>query len=429
MANKEYKIWDPIHNFISLTAEEIDVLNSRPLQRLRHIHQLGLSHFIYPGANHTRFEHSLGVMELATRVFDVVTHPHHLAHLSTESLRELSERAEWARWRQELRMAALCHDLGHLPFSHAAEEELLPEGWKHEQLTKAIIESEQMRLMWDKFDPPLRPRQVARLAIGYKKYREERFTSWENILSEIIIGDAFGADRMDYLLRDSYHLGVPYGTFDHYRLIDTLRIVPQHPSDDIEPSKELTLGVEEGGLHCAENLLLARYFMFTQVYYHKVRCIYDIHLNDFLKQWDRLSDGKFPTDVDAHLDLTDNEVMGSMMKAAYDDTLDNHENARRIIRREHFRKIYSPTPTDVRDTRERVFKALSCKFGKENVREYHKLPEGEVQDFTVLVDGRPHSAMALTDVIRRTLGAKADYIFIHPDYLENAKALVDEMRK
>lgn len=174
-------------------------------------------------------------------------------------------------------MAALCHDLGHLPFSHAAENELLPDGWDHERFTVELIRSDEMKKIWSRMK--LDCEDVAKLAVGPEHYKESRFDDLEAILSEIIVSDAFGVDRMDYLLRDSHHIGVAYGRFDHYRLIDTLRILPK-ASDDNLGSQELGLGIEVGGLHSAEALLLARYFMFSQVYCHHVRRIYDIHLKE-----------------------------------------------------------------------------------------------------------------------------------------------------
>ena len=153
-------------------------------------------------------------------------------------------------------MAALCHDIGHLPFSHAAEE-LLPKGWSHERIGADMIKSPEMRSIWDALRPHLMPEDIAKLAVGPKILTSEQFSTWETVLSEIITGDAFGVDRMDYLLRDSHHAGVSYGKFDHYRLLDTLRILPHHAST--EPA----LGIEEGGVHSAEALLLARYFMYT----------------------------------------------------------------------------------------------------------------------------------------------------------------------
>ena len=141
-----HEIRDPVHVFIRMDSDERRVLDSRPIQRLRHIHQLALSYLVYPGATHRRFEHSLGVMELAGRVFDVITRPENLRHDSVRGL--IPKGDELPYWRRVLRMAALCHDVGHLPFSHAAEKELLPEGWDHERLTLEIIRSVEMKEIW-----------------------------------------------------------------------------------------------------------------------------------------------------------------------------------------------------------------------------------------------------------------------------------------
>ncbi|OPX87103.1 MAG: deoxyguanosinetriphosphate triphosphohydrolase-like protein [Pelotomaculum sp. PtaB.Bin104] len=129
MTKLYHEIRDPVHVFIKLDNDERKVLNSYPFQRLRHIHQLAMSYLVYPGATHMRFEHSLGVMELAGRVFDVVTNAVNIHSTVKELISEISDNNKIGYWRRALRMAALCHDLGHLPFSHAAEKELLPEGW------------------------------------------------------------------------------------------------------------------------------------------------------------------------------------------------------------------------------------------------------------------------------------------------------------
>ncbi len=123
-----HEIRDPIHAFIRFSSTERKVINSRPLQRLRSIHQLALTYLVYPGATHKRFEHSLGVMELADRVYGVITNPENLYDNSVRSVVP-TDPLDYAYWRRVLRMAALCHDVGHLPFSHAAEKELLPDGW------------------------------------------------------------------------------------------------------------------------------------------------------------------------------------------------------------------------------------------------------------------------------------------------------------
>jgi HD superfamily phosphohydrolase len=127
---------DPIHTFISVRTDERKVIDSQAFQRLRNIHQLAMTYLVYPGATHKRFEHSLGVMELASQIFDVMTAPANVHH---DSVREIipDDQAK-SYWKSVLRMAALCHDLGHLPFSHAAEKELLPEDYDHERITNHL---------------------------------------------------------------------------------------------------------------------------------------------------------------------------------------------------------------------------------------------------------------------------------------------------
>src|SRR6202007_883972 len=113
-----------------------------------------LTYLVYPGATHRRFEHSLGVMELAGRVYDVVTENGAL-HAKVRHFVPQKGSFEHTYWRRTLRMAALCHDIGHLPFSHAAEKELLPKDWDHERLTLEIIRSDEMANLWS--DMKLKP--------------------------------------------------------------------------------------------------------------------------------------------------------------------------------------------------------------------------------------------------------------------------------
>ena len=403
------------------------VLNSRPFQRLRHIHQLALTYLVYPGATHKRFEHSLGVMELASRVFDVVVNQANISDKIRKSLEPLSSSDKLSYWRTVLRMAALCHDVGHLPFSHAAERKLLPNSWDHEKITRSIIESKEMLEIWSSLTPPLRQKDIVKLAVGPKKATDLTFSNWETILSEIITGDAFGVDRIDYLLRDSHHTGVGYGKFDHYRLIDTLRILPSTATGKEPDYNDPALGIEEGGLHSAEAMMLARYFMYTQVYFHQVRRIYDIHLMDFLGEW--LKDGLFPTSVDRHLRLTDNEVTSEMLKAARFNKERGHLHADRIVNRRHFKVIYERNPTDLEinpEAGEAVFDALSKEFGEQSFRHDRYSQEGSAPDFPVeLRDGSVVSSLAKSQTLSNIPFVSIDCVFAEGSVYEQVKEWLD----
>ena len=394
--------------FIRLNTDERRVLDSVSFQRLRHIHQLALSYLVYPGATHKRFEHALGTMELATKVFDVITDPRHVHQHIRSSISEISLPAEGlGYWRRVLRMAALCHDIGHLPFSHAAEKELLPDGWDHERLSVEIIRSEEMCEIWKNMTPPLHAEHVAKLAVGQKILSDEDFTDWEAILSEIIIGNAFGVDRIDYLLRDSLHTGVGYGKFDHHRLLDTLRILPSQDSD------EPVLGIESGGVHSAQALLLARYFMYVQVYFHPVRRIYDKHLIDFLRKW--LPDGRFPISSNGIQEYTDVEVMYGIREAANNSSSCGHDPAIRIIDRKHFKRIYSRVSGDV----ERhpapgriVYESLCERYGQENIHHDYYEEKGRVSEIRVLnSDDRVYSESEMLESIPQLT---VDCVYINP---------------
>ncbi len=428
MSSREIR--DPIHGFIRVDGDETKVLDSVPVQRLRHIHQLALSYLVYPGATHRRFEHSLGVMELAGRVFDVVTARANVHRDVASAMPEISEsggRRDY--WRRVVRMAALCHDIGHLPFSHAAEHKLLPDGWDHERLTVELIRSPEMEELWRRMTPPLRSEDIVKVAVGQKKLPKEKFKNWEAVLSEIIVGDALGVDRMDYLLRDSLHAGVAYGRFDHLRLIDSIRILPLSTSE--EGSREPHLGVEAGGLHSAEALLLARYFMFSQVYFHDVRRIYDVHLKDFLSEW--LQDGRFSIDLTEHLKTTDTEVLAAMLEAARDGSKLGHDSAERIVKRTHFKLLWERSPRDLAnnpDPGSAIAAAAREKYGLRNIRRDSESPKSATEDFPVQQDdGQVESAYVLSHVLDKIPAADFDYVFVNREQIEDARTWLERERE
>ena len=386
MAKHIHEFRDPIHNFIHVTSEERKVIDSLAFQRLRHIHQLATTYFIYPSATHKRFEHSLGVMELAGRVFDIITDIENIKH---ESVRDIiPHKNQMEEWKRIVKMAALLHDIGHLPFSHAAEEHLLPSGFNHEKQTIQLIEKSDLTIILEELRLP--PKLVAKIAVGPKEYKDSTFDTWEALLSEIIVGNSFGVDRIDYLLRDSYHVGVAYGKFDHYRLLETIRILPKSEGDGIEKSAEPVIGIEEGGINVAESLLLARYFMFSQVYFHPIRRAYDTHLKDFLINW--LPSGKFETEPDKHIKMTDNEVNSGLQACYFDSKHPAYTEAKRIIERDHFKLFYTGNQFDLQKNpkaTDLVFEKAKATFGTERIRRDRILPKKAADVFPVhLRDGR-----------------------------------------
>ncbi len=261
--------------------------------------------------------------------------------------------------------------------------------------------------------PPLRHTDVMKLAVGPKKAKDIQFSVWDTILSEIVVGDAFGVDRMDYLLRDSHHAGVAYGQFDHYRLIDTLRILPTAPIENHDDSDEPALGVEEGGIQSAEALMLARYFMYSQVYFHPIRRVYDIHLKDFLSAW--LNDGAFSVAIESHLAMTDNEVTAALLQAAFDENKPGHTHARRIMRREHFKLLYERSPSDIQINPEAgsaIFAAAQERFGAEYFRHDRYLQKSGAPDFPVRMrSGEVASSLVVSKTLNDVPVVSVDFVF------------------
>ena len=433
MVKRIHEIRDPICNFIHIDINEREILDSDYFQRLRYITQLATTYLLYPGATHKRFEHSLGVMELASKVFDVVTDQNNLENDCQKSIREILKTEDLSYWRKVIRVAALCHDMGHFPFSHAAED-LLPKGKNHESVTlEIILNSNLTKIIENKLK--IHPKDVAKLALSPKDYEKEdkniEYSSFEAIMSEIITGDAFGVDRMDYLLRDSHHVGVAYGKFDQYRLIETIRILPKSNKKDKSDEKdnfEPALGIEEGGIHSAEAFCLARYYMFSQLYFHPVRRVYDLHLVDFLKDW--LDNGKFKIDLNNHLEFTDNEVMSGMLKAAKNAELRGNESAKRIIYRDHFKKIYQTTGEDIQkniDSLDILYSNLCEKFGKKNIKKDDCRKKGGTMEFPVLSDNNKiKSSIEISDILKNIPDLKTNYIFVKSDIKDKVKKYLEE---
>jgi uncharacterized protein len=295
-----------------------------------------------------------------------------------------------------------------------------------------------MAEVWESVRPSPRPEDVVKLALGRGRVESLElklsFSPWEAILAEMITSDALGADRMDYLLRDSLHTGVAYGRFDHNRLIQTMRILPPSPeegSSDETDVGEPQLGIERGGLESVEALLLARYFMFAQVYYHPTRLIYDEHLKDFLSIW--LPGGQFPVEADGHLTYTDNEIWAEITAAAGDPSSSAHDPARRIAKRDHFRVVDERKAGDVGErsiAASAVFDALSARFGPELVRFGRSPNRGEPPDFPVLErSGEVASSLSLSEILGQLPVARDEYVFMPVEHRDEARQWLEKERE
>ena len=225
------EITDPVHKYIRFSQVEREVIDSPAFQRLRRIRQLAGAHLVYPSAQHSRFEHSLGAM--------------HIAGLAGETL--LSKRyINQAEMVQDLRLAALLHDIGHGPFSHLFEELLEYRcNTTHEELGKKIIMQSEIADSLQRYGSSAH--QICQLSFGQSRV---------NFMNEIISG-GLSADIMDYLPRDGLFTGAEYAKVDYHRLVSSLEVSRNR------------LAINRSALNSLESMLISRYEMFKAVYFHK----------------------------------------------------------------------------------------------------------------------------------------------------------------
>jgi len=228
------EIKDPVHGYVYITEEEKEIIDSFPFQRLHRLRQLAGAEYVYPGANHTRFEHSVGVMYLAGRV---VENPS-----IAQRIRE--DEAEMVR------MAALLHDVGHGPFSHVFEHLLDKElGKTHEDTTQWIITNSELKDILNKTG--YNPEEIGKLATGVLHKPGKAFL-------DQIICSAVDVDKLDFVVRDTHHTGAEYGYIDIFRLIHALDVLDEN------------LAVELGALSALESFIIARIESFKSIYFHRV---------------------------------------------------------------------------------------------------------------------------------------------------------------
>ena len=427
---KAYEVRDPIHGFVALSEWEREIVDHPVFQRLRRIRQLAWTDMVYPGAMHTRFEHSLGVMHVATRMFDRIT------EARKPLLDELGFTEDGLkRQRILIRLSALLHDVGHSPFSHAGEE-LMPldpatgKPFKHEHYSAELIR----RLMTDVIDDNQQNRRnhhIRASEIADYIARAPDLTP-ERIFWRELISSQLDADRADYLLRDSYHVGVRYGQYDLSRLVGSITVTVD------EKTGGPRLAIEEGGWHAAEGLIWARYQMFTQVYFHKTRVAYDHHIAQAMRallaeaqagaefrEKDRFPPPTDPANLRAYLAWTDWRALGMLEDGK------GGEHGEILRARRHHRAVYeTPEQMSLEDVERAEAMAaalgeLLAHVGKAESSWYK--PEGEI----MIAPDRPGASPLLplstiSSAVRGLRGASKRLLYVPLEAREEAARIVED---
>ncbi len=319
------EVRDPLHGAIPVERRELPILDHPLYQRLRNIRQLGFSSLSFPGATHHRYLHSIGVMHLAGRAFDAIF-DHLVRPVPGPRRGEL---------RRVLRAAALLHDVGHAPFSHASEfampmlsalrvpgcEDVPDRQATHEDYTVKIITDSSLSDALREAD--VEPGAVAALIDPHRAadpgWFEAAGVDWRPLLQQVISSE-LDVDRMDYLARDSHFAGVQYGVFDVGWLMNSLR--------SYEVDGRAHLALMDRAIYTFDDFLIARYHMFLMVYFHYRSMAYE----EMLRLW--FKDGgdgyRIPSDIETYAGIDDVHLTSHLRQST-------NRWARRIVERRHVR--------------------------------------------------------------------------------------------
>ena len=342
MANKLKIINDPVHGFIKIPYEIIfDIMEHRCFQRLRRISQTGLLSLIFPGATHTRFHHAIGAMHLMFNALEI---------LKQKGVKISTEEEKGAM------LAVLLHDVGHGPFSHALEN-ILMDNWHHEKLSLLLMEQ-----LNEEFSGEL----TIAIQMFQGKYHRKFFNQ--------LISSQLDVDRLDYLKRDSFYTGVSEGNINTQRILSTLNVL-----DD-----ELVL--DEKGIYSIEHYLVARMFMYWQVYYHKAAVLAENLLIKIMNRAKTLVSQNVKVEVSENLkyflyregstqateediarfmELDDTDVLQAIKSWKNHDDFVLSYLCKTVINRKFPKIIYSSTPFSDDLVQEKV-RETNLHFGIEN---------------------------------------------------------------
>ncbi|MDY6965235.1 MAG: HD domain-containing protein [Halobacteriota archaeon] len=314
-------IRDPLHGHIEVDEIGLKLLDTRGIQRLRRIRQLGFSHLVYPGANHTRFEHSLGT--------------YHLTDLLLKQLKIENE---------ELKAAALLHDVCHGPYSHATEKVLFRYTKKTHEDVEKTISTGQIGDVLEEFS--LSPKNVAGHVMGSSDLQ--------------VLHSEIDVDRMDYLVRDAYYTGVAFGLVDHLRLIHEMYIL----------NGDLVVKIE--GIKAVESLLVSRFLMRPTVYYHHVSRIAESMFARALELM--IEDHKL--ELDALKTMDDYELNMAMRRSGgYPGEIIGRINNRRLFKRAIYVGPESVNIESIKKDKKRMEKEITEVSGLEDGYVILDLPE------------------------------------------------------
>jgi len=309
---ENYKIVrDPIHGNIKITGFFIDLLESPEIQRLYDVKQLGFAHLVFPGAHHTRLEHSLGAYKIASQISEML---------------DLNKRE-----KDVISCAALLHDVGHGPFSHTLESILVEKfNVDHVDLTEKLILGE-YDIFEDGEKSIIDSRGINDILIENDMDKGEivdiiRGKTHKKPYMSQILNSTIDADQLDYLIRDAYYTGVAYGMIDIDRLLQTLVIFNNN------------LAVERKGVSVLENILMARGLMYSSVYFHKTVRIAELMLSKAIE----LSKGADPFNF---FRMTDSEIMNMLKKSG----TFQYEIVTRLKYRKLFKQAFSLSASDIKE--------------------------------------------------------------------------------
>jgi HD superfamily phosphohydrolase len=428
----EMRIRDPIHGTVPVAEREKAIIDSRFFQRLRNVRQLGFGDLAFPGATHTRHAHSIGAMHVASRLFDAVA-------ARSELPQEVS-----ARFRSAVRAAVLAHDLGHMPLSHASERiaprrsALRLPSWlaapassagharaTHEDYTaKLVLDSNLSEIIRSSYrDLSVTPEAIASLITGAAPPGGSPFlhggVDWFPLLRALVSGE-LDADRMDYLLRDSFFTGVTYGRYD-------LDWIVQNLNPAVKEGRAY-LALSRAAAFAFEDFLLSRYHMFLSVYYHHTTVNFDYMLQRYYEE----APGEFeiPADPEAFLHCDDVALLQALRRS-------HNRWAQRIVARAPFKKVVEFTERDAGYDLAAMERALSDAgiehFAVESrgvLSRYVEEGSGASLFILDVSTGRLTDVATYTPLYQRFSGAvRLSRLFVRPDQLEAARAALRAVQR